>query len=47
MAAVVGILLVALVVAVVIDIVRRVEKPLPKEAASTTQKIVVDLSKRG
>lgn len=45
MAPVVGILLAALVVAVVIDIVARMEKPLPKEAA-TTQKIIVDLTKR-
>ena len=46
MAAVVGILLAALVVAVVIDIVARMEKKLPREAASTTQKIIVDLTKR-
>ena len=48
MAAVVGILLAVLVVAVVVDIVARMEKPLPREkaAASTTQKIIVDLTKR-
>jgi hypothetical protein len=46
MAPVVGILLAALVVAVVIDIIARMEKPLPKDAASTTQKIIVDLTKR-
>jgi len=46
MAAVVGILLAALVVAVVIDIVARAEKRLPREAASSTQKIIVDLTKR-
>lgn len=46
MAAAVGILLAVLVVAVVVDIVARMERPLPREAASTTQKIIVDLTKR-
>ena len=49
MAAVVGILLVVLVVAVVIDMVARMEKRMPRDPAavsSTTQKIIVDLTKR-
>jgi hypothetical protein len=46
MAAVVGILLAVLVVVVVVDIVARMEKPLPRDQASTTQKVIVDLSKR-
>jgi hypothetical protein len=49
MAVVVGILLAALVLAVVIDIVAHMERPLPRDPAavsSTTQKIIVDLTKR-
>lgn len=47
MAAVVGVLLAVLVIAVVVDIVARMERPLPREAvSSTTQKIIVDLTKR-
>ena len=49
MAVVVGILLALLIIVVVIDMVLRMERPLPRDPAAsptTTQKIIVDLTKR-
>lgn len=47
MAVVVGILLAVLVIVVALDTMARMEKPLPRDpAATTTEKIIVDLSKR-
>jgi predicted lipid-binding transport protein (Tim44 family) len=48
MAAVVGILLAVLVVAVVVDTVARMERPgrERRAAEATTQKVIVDLTKR-
>jgi len=49
MVVVVGILLAVLVLVVLIDMIMRMERPLPRDTAaspSTTEKIIVDLTKR-
>jgi hypothetical protein len=46
MAVVIAILLAILVLAVAIDMVARMERKPPRAGATTTQKIIVDLTKR-